>query len=218
KSAYRINMAAAEDAKLIPKFDVDEVEEIHKRTVGLYNGVTYGEVLIKDKNANLIEVKLTDLIKLGNTSDKVSPALAHRFVEILQNTNSGASGWQLNSGAFEHPKAHGGGSEHIRSPQMLNCIDIRPTLDKGMDPRRLGEFLLAAQKSGDISFFQLETGPDYTVDQMKAALVKEWGGKATPDELKYMLSKVHAGGSGIHFHTEFKGPAFHTAYPDTRAA
>jgi hypothetical protein len=211
-SGYRVNQTAARGAKLIPNFDVAALEKLHSHTVSMYNGVTYGEVLVLDDHGNLVERKLSDLIRIGKTSDKISPALAHQLMEVFGRTDSGCDGWTMSSGAFEKETAHKDGSDHIAKPHALDTVDIIPNGNRGVDPKRLGEFALAARGDESVRFFQIETGPKMTVVELQGELRAEWAGKISDNDLSYMLSKVESNGSGVHIHIEFNCATHHTAY------
>jgi hypothetical protein len=225
RNGYGVNLIASKGAQLIPQFDVDALEKVHAHTVSMYNGVEYGEVLVLDEKGNLVERKFSALVKIGNTSDKISPILAHRLMEVFGKTDSGASGWTMSSGAFEDPSAHKmidgkPASDHIAPPHALDTVDIIPSGNAGLDPKRLGEFALAARDDETIRFFQIETGKNMTVAEMKEQLTKEWKGKISDSDLNYLLSKVVSNGSGVHIHVEFNCPTHHTAYvpPTTTVA
>lgn len=222
RNGYGVNLVASRGAALIPHFDVDALEKVHAHTVSLYTGVTYGEVLVTDAQGRLVERKLSDLISIGYTSDKISPILAHKLMEVFGDTHTGHDGWSLNSGAFEKEEAHKLGSSHNAAPQVLRCVDIAPEQygdPKFIDAKRLGQFALAARVDDAVEFFQLETGTKVTVQEMKDALTKEWQGKISDSDLKYILGKVVSNGSGIHIHVLFTHENFHSAYvPESKVA
>ena len=104
----------------------------------------------------------------------------------------------------------------------LRCVDIAPEQygdPKFIDAKRLGQFALAARVDDAVEFFQLETGTKVTVQEMKDALTKEWQGKISDSDLKYILGKVVSNGSGIHIHVLFTHDNFHSAYvPESKVA
>lgn len=216
-TGYRVNRIAAEGAKELMPFDADAHRSTYLHVADLYKNVTFGEVLVTDKNGNLLEKQVHDLFVVDDPkSAKISPVLAHRLVTIIEKTGI-TDGWKLTSGAFEHPTAHlmiGGkpASDHIAPPEALDTVDIRPVKGDGLDPLRLAKYALAAKEDPYGRFFQIETGKDYSVKQMQDAFAKELSDKLKPHELEYVLSKIVKNGSGVHIHAEFNTPTFYAKY------